>query len=649
MMGIRGRIGPIILVISLTALAGCTSDSRGTAPPPGSSSTPSGSPIDGKAAASAVLGGFRVTVPAGSTNGSGTLTATAAPDAPATAAGLRRVGSGVHVDLGGAQLKAPATVTFAISAHWDKNLLPIVAWEDGHGGWRWLPTSWKPGQTTATAQTDHFSTGFLGSLDVGAEARAALARLGNWFTGRADVAQPACGSESAVRTKIRISSDGGDSVKWCLGSQDGKTVLKIANNRLSYTQLTYPSSWKVLSGQRYGISLDALVQFTATKAASALQRRGRSTILIEAGKSVTFAVPGTGEASVVAQNSFYAYALQILGLALDIETKVAKLAGIELKKNGIDRLIGIITGESTLDEWGKAGRDCLRSMSSEFTSDLTEPVELDETAKQVFTVVSECVVAMGKVSASESGPLIFPLSVVLDAVMTIVTTVITAVKLLIIGVREVWDSLASFGGRSNPIYTIRMTPRSQPTEIVNINPFTATGAVKAGYAVETADGLLDCTPYVEASPSAVRSNIYACGTTAANADVCWIERGAADAICGVDPWDHKLRKWSLAGWPVPDVNPPPDPLPWGLVLADGTKCRRRIGGSWSGRPDGWVASYGCVDKSFVVLADPNNDYQDLDKTKPTWIVRVGELSDTAKTLPPPRPVAVRTAYFATRN
>jgi hypothetical protein len=46
----------------------------------------------------------------------------------------------------------------------------------------------------------------------------------------------------------------------------------------------------------------------------------------------------------------------------------------------------------------------------------------------------------------------------------------------------------------------------------------------------------------------------------------------------------------------------------------------------------------------VVLADSNDD-RAIDKSKPTWIVRIGELDDLATSRPRPWPMAVRTAYF----
>lgn len=648
-MSKASRAISVALAPLLISLVGCTHstidrESAHDLPSPGIA-------VDGTSDASAATGGFRVTVPASSVAGKGTLRVAQDATAPAVAAGLTRVGAGVRVDLSGARLDGRAAVSFAVPTNWSQNQLPIIAWQDGRGGWRWLPTRWKPEQKVATAETDHFSTGFLGSFDIGAKAKEVSRQLASWFTGRSDVAQPSCAAEQSARAKLRISSDGGDSVKWCLGVERGETVLKVANNRLSYTQVTYPKTWKVMSGGGYGISLDGLVKLTSTKAATALLRPGRTAILIDAGKTVTFAVPND-ESHAVAENSFYAYALQILGLALDVETKVAALAGIELKKNGIDRLIGIITGESKLDEWGKAARDCLRSFTNEFTDDLMAPVELNETAKKMFGFVGECVVAMGRVSATESGPLIFPVSVVLDGVMTLVTTLITAVRLVIVGIREVWDSLASFGGRSNPIYAIDLAPRMQPTTIVRIAPFTASGALRSSYDLESFAAPLSCMPFgptsVLTSPSAVSDNIYFCGSTADNADVCWIDPDSRFATCGDEPWDHRLSRRPLAEFPIPSVQPPRKPDPWGLVLADGTRCRRRIGGSWSGRPDGWIPAYGCTGSSMTVLSDPAGRVPDVDRSRPTWVVRIGTLSDTARSLPPPRPVAVKLAYYAGR-
>ncbi|TCO33089.1 hypothetical protein EV652_10388 [Kribbella steppae] len=641
------RTAAMLLCVSLIGLTGCEDDLGAAGPTPQAKTT--GAPIGNGASASTAVGGFRVTVPASSVSGPGTLTATENSALPTAAAGLKRIGSGVHVDLGGAGLKGLATVSFAVPPQWDKNLIPIIAWQDGRGGWRWLPTSWKPGQTTATAQTDHFSDGFLGGLDVGAQAREAVKQLGTWFTGRSGVAQPTCAGQDAARAKLKISSGSGDSVKWCLGTEAGKTVLKIANNRITYTEISYPKTWKVIAGQRFGVSLDALAEFAATTAATALGGPGRETILVQGGKTVEFSLPADSDAKVIAQISFYSWALQALGLALDIETKIAKLAGIELKNNGLDRLIRIVTNPGKLDEWGKAGQDCLKSYTEQFTSDLTKPVELGDTALKIFNFAGTCAIAMGAVSASESGPLIFPASVLLEAVSAVVSTIVSAVQLLVSITREIWDSIASFGGGGNPVYIIRFTPRSTPTIVVKIDPLNDAGAAKPEYAVEAVDSLLECSPYVYPSPSAVSGNIYACGSTASNTDVCWIEPGADHAFCDVAPWDKTLRRFTLNEWPVAQVKPLRDPRPWGLVLADGTRCLRRIGGSWSGRPDGWVGSYSCDAKPFVVLADPENEYKDIDKSRPTWIVRVGELSDNTKTLPAPRPMAVKTAYYASRG
>jgi hypothetical protein len=233
------------------------------------------------------------------------------------------------------------------------------------------------------------------------------------------------------------------------------TVLKVANNRITYTEISYPKTWKVIEGQRYGVSLRALADFAVTKVSAALDRPGREAVLVEGGKTVVFSLPAEATAKAVAQISFYSWALQALGLALDIETKIAKLAGIELKKNGLDRLIGIVTNPGKLDDWGKAGQDRLKSYTEQFTDDLTAPVELGDTALKIFHFAGTCAIAMGSVSATESGPLIFPASLLLDAVSAVVGAIVSAAQLLVSIGREIWDSVATFGGGGNPVYVFR--------------------------------------------------------------------------------------------------------------------------------------------------------------------------------------------------
>ncbi|MET9318320.1 hypothetical protein ABZX12_41450 [Kribbella sp. NPDC003505] len=318
----------MIAVVMLCALAfgaGCTSDGKG---PAAGSASPVGVAVHTGTAAEASGGDARIVLPAASVVGEGRLRVEADQTVPTSAAGLLRYGEGVRVELSGTALSGRATVEFKIPAGWDANMVPVIAWQDGKGGWRWLPTSrWKPGQLTVTAQTDHFSSGFLGGFDVGAAAKDAVGRLGTWISGRAGVAQPRCLGESSLRTRVAVSSDGGDSVKWCAGLESGHTILRIANNRLAYTQVTYPKAWKVVAGDRLGLSTDGLIQLAATSGQQMLKPPGKSVVLVRSGQSITLQLPDVPDALVLAEISQAAYFLQILELAFTIEGAVSKAAG----------------------------------------------------------------------------------------------------------------------------------------------------------------------------------------------------------------------------------------------------------------------------------------------------------------------------------
>jgi hypothetical protein len=542
------------------------------------------------------------------------------------------------------------TVEFKVPAGWDPNLVPVVAWQDGKGGWRWLPTSaWKPGQTSVTAQTDHFSSGFLGGFDVAAAARSAVGSFANWITGRAGVAQPKCAGEAGLRTKVAVTSDGGDTVKWCVGVESGRTVLKIANNRLAYTQVTYPAGWKVIAGNRLGLSVDALIQFLATQGEAVQKPRGKAVVLIRSGESVTLSLPDVPDAEVLAEFSQMAYGLQIIDLAGGVRRSVMKSAGQAVKSDGwAERLLKTITNGDASKAWRDAAGDCMKEMTEAYGDNIYEVAKAAEVVKKSAKFALKCAAAMARVSLSESGVGLFLGGLVSGLVDLVMSTIGTALSLLILSAREIWDSVASFGGKSNPIYAIAFAAKIVPTEVIRISPLSASGGVKPGYKVASdAASAVSCAPFGEAesSPAAVDKNIYSCGSTADGTDVCWIDRGGS-ALCGGVPWEKKLFRVPVTEQDLPSVAPTANPYPWGLQLTDGTRCRLRNGGSWSGRPDGWTGVYYCDGTSTVVLADPSHNFRYLDKSSPSWKVWVGKLDDSAKSLPAPKPTRVAKAYFA---
>jgi hypothetical protein len=147
------------------------------------------------------------------------------------------------------------------------------------------------------------------------------------------------------------------------------------------------------------------------------------------------------------------------------------------------------------------------------------------------------------------------------------------------------------------------------------------------------------------SPAAVGRDIYACQPSQALAQVCW--PATASVLCVVDPWSKALRRFPSEG--LPPVDPPATPMPFALLLDDGTRCILPEGVDWGGRADDMFPVYGCnpAKTSRGVLVPRGWDpVTAIDRSKPQWAVRVGELGPRATPFEFPRLHNVTTAWFA---
>jgi serine/threonine protein kinase len=144
-----------------------------------------------------------------------------------------------------------------------------------------------------------------------------------------------------------------------------------------------------------------------------------------------------------------------------------------------------------------------------------------------------------------------------------------------------------------------------------------------------------------ASPAAVDSGIYHCFPSAAGAGVCW-PSNAGTLLCGDDPWDRELHRVAYTDT-LPAVQPPATPLPFGLLLDDGTECRLRNGGAWGGRDDGLYPAYGCSPGQNIAVLE-GTTVPAVDRSHSLWTVKVGAFG--AGHFPPPQTHTVTTAWFA---
>lgn len=417
------------------------------------------------AATTVSAAGMSVTLPAGSAQAGSKLqlSAVAVPSIGLPAE-IHAYGQEEDVSLL-AGLTSPATVSFPSPPGLStSDLLPVVIWQDGTGGWRILPTIWAPGDANVTAQTDHFSRGFLGAIDVKAWASRAKSEVTDYITGRMGVAQPTCGDEAAVRTNgVKVTSDGGDTVKWCFGLDDGKRLLKVTNNRRTFTDVTFPSSWTVVTGSTVSFSTDTIARAFGTSAAKTPDRNAR---VLSGGTTLTLQVPAGGTGDVQAQMSIAAWAITGVFFGLDVYGEVDKVADSKLgssTRGAPQKFLNALTGTGDA-EITSALRTCSTSIGSLSDTPVSENAFVS-TLKFAWSCAPA--VMKAELEADTTG---FARAAVVATITTAVSLVLTAANLLISGGRELYDSFASFAGHSDSIYDILIVT---PAAVSSSPPCTA--------------------------------------------------------------------------------------------------------------------------------------------------------------------------------
>jgi len=405
--------------------------------------------IQAGSATTLTAAGITVTVPDGAVAAGTTVKLTVAEgvESPLLAEGLAALGPRVTVDVPGG-LTQPATVTFpAPPGVDDESVIPVVAWQDGAGDWRWVPTTYDASQGTVSATVDHFSFGFLGGIDVKKWVSDRWNSFRNFITGRAGAAQPRCGDEAAARAGgVQVTSDSGDRVKWCFGVENGRRVLKITNNTRTYLQITYPETWHVADGASISLDVDTVARAFGAVVA---KPRGTAARIVDGGDTLTLIVPDGASGRVTAESSVIAWTFSAILFGAETYALVARAAGSTLgtaAKNAVDRLAVLLGATSEATSEVKALSECLKGMGGLVT------LETADTAWDTLKFAWQCVPQLMKSQLEDVR--IFAAGVVLSMVGTAVGAILAAAHLLVTGARDLWDHIASLGGRSDAIYDI---------------------------------------------------------------------------------------------------------------------------------------------------------------------------------------------------
>lgn len=398
------------------------------------------------------LSGLRVILPAGAVDdGSSVQVTQGAGDQQDLPSYLKPLGPSLAVSLSGTtQPRKPAELRFPIPAGSDLHEY-VVVWQDTEGaGWRWLPTR-LDGQT-AIAQTDHFSRGILAGVDISKWVSDRKQDLVNYFTGRSGAANPDCGDERSSGG-VKVTSDGGDRVKWCYGRQKGRHVLKVTNNTRTYMQISYPSSWPLVDGASITANSETLARAVGMLAAVPAGKKSR---IVDGGDTLTLAVPPGSSGRVRAEFSALAWLATAFIFGAETYAGVSEAANGTLGKSAkgaADRVAAFLGGDTKALDGQEEFLDCMDEAGG---LDHLDPA----TGKDIAKIVWRCTPLI--MATQMKDVRLWAAGILVKMVATVVEAVLTSVNLLVTGLREVWDTVASLGGTDDPLYDIVLrapTPR----------------------------------------------------------------------------------------------------------------------------------------------------------------------------------------------
>jgi hypothetical protein len=181
---------------------------------------------------------------------------------------------------------------------------------------------------------------------------------------------------------------------------------------------------------------------------------------------------------------------------------------------------------------------------------------------------------------------------------------------------------------------------TRPTEVVNVVAVDGGGNPAPGFTVVDGGKTQNCYRAL----AAVDGGVVTCSGSTLD-PVCWVTPVRSVVLCGNTFKDKELRRVVVEG-PV-ETREWTTPRPWGLKLADGKECFPHDQ-SQGRRADGLIGFYVCQedrDNSVHYLLGRETE-PFIDRTKPVWTVRVGDLGASSDEFPPPAEMRVVTAYFA---
>lgn len=240
----------------------------------------------------------------------------------------------IQVELPGA-LTGEAKVAFKVPDDLNPDEeVPVVLWQKLDGsGWEMLPIEWAPGDSTVVATTTHFSLGWFGKINLKKAVKWIRDHVMSGLGLEAGIGEPTCeGNDGLTSDGYSFESDSSGLVKWCVGKEDGKAVLKVSNNWGAGQSVIYPSSWTLLDGIGNPSFVVRFAQWVGRLGESI--PKGKKVGVIPSGETYTFDISADGDStkSVELQPSVMSWTGDVASGSYDYLTgmtgwSVAKLLG----------------------------------------------------------------------------------------------------------------------------------------------------------------------------------------------------------------------------------------------------------------------------------------------------------------------------------
>ena len=191
--------------------------------------------------------------------------------------------------------------------------------------------------------------------------------------------------------------------------------------------------------------------------------RGTSTKIIDGGDTITLVLPADSGGAVSIQASFITWALSAIEFGVETYAMAAKVtpgsnAASRAAQGSWRRTLNRLIGVEPLGASAEALRECGKSLGDYFTGPVTKTV----TRNNMLKFAGKCVPKLMEADLASMGVRGIAAGTLTAAVGAAVSVILTAVNLLVTSTREVWDAVASFGGRSDPLYDMRITVPATP-------------------------------------------------------------------------------------------------------------------------------------------------------------------------------------------